>query len=73
MLMNIDNILQLSTAEKILIVEKIWDNIAENTIGKKLSSTQIKELDKRIKNANQHPERLVEWETVKSKMKNVKK
>lgn len=29
MLINIDNILQFRTAEKILIVEKIWDNMAE--------------------------------------------
>lgn len=73
MLMNIDNILQLSTAEKILIVEKIWDSIAEDTIGKKLSPNQIKELDRRIKNINQHPEQLVEWKEVKSKMKSAKK
>ena len=58
-------ILELSVAEKIQIVEDIWDSIVQSPECLSLSDAEKKELDKRLENYRQNPDDGIEWETLK--------
>jgi putative addiction module component (TIGR02574 family) len=58
-------ILELSVAEKIQIVEDIWDSIIQNPELLPLSEAEKRELDKRLESYEQNPDEGVEWETLK--------
>jgi putative addiction module component (TIGR02574 family) len=57
--MQVPEILQLSVAEKIQIVEDIWDSISE------LSEAEKAKLDKRLESYKQNPNEGIEWEALK--------
>lgn len=59
-------ILELSVAEKIQIVEDIWDSIIRNPEKLPLTETEKKELDKRLADYKQNPDDGIEWETLKN-------
>lgn len=67
MLMNIDNILQLSTAEKILIVEKIWDNIAEENAKMPVPKWKKELIKERVIDHKKNPSTGTDWDTLKKK------
>lgn len=58
-------ILELSVAEKIQIVEDIWDSIRRNPEELPLSDAEKRELDKRLADYEQNPNDGMEWETLK--------
>ncbi len=58
-------ILELSVAEKIQIVEDIWDSIIRTPEQLHLSETEKRELDKRLASYEQNPDDGIEWETLK--------
>jgi putative addiction module component (TIGR02574 family) len=58
-------ILELSVAEKIQIVEDIWDSIRRNPEELPLSEAEKRELDKRLADYEQNPDDGIEWETLK--------
>jgi len=60
--MDLQDYKELSTSEKIILVEEIWDSIAEDTI--ELSQDHKDVLDQRLKTAITTTERLT-WEEVK--------
>jgi len=61
-------ILKLSVAERIIIVENIWDSIAEeNNIGE-LTPQQKKELDSRLKKLHAGETKLSSWDDVKKRL-----
>ncbi|HMP98136.1 MAG TPA: addiction module protein [Cyclobacteriaceae bacterium] len=64
-------ILELSVAEKILLVEQIWDNIseAEKDEVSQLTAAQQKEIDRRLENYKQGKSETYTWEEVKSSLK----
>lgn len=66
--MGIQEIERLSDAEKILLVEQIWDSIDKETID--LSDAQKKELDSRLLNHAQGKTQYSSWEEVKQRMRN---
>ncbi|MBF0491811.1 MAG: addiction module protein [Deltaproteobacteria bacterium] len=59
----------LSTAEKIQLVEDLWDEIAEHSEEFPLSASQKEELDRRIAEHEMYPEEGSSWEEVKQRIK----
>ncbi|HVZ97309.1 MAG TPA: addiction module protein [Chitinophagaceae bacterium] len=67
---NKEILLNLSVDEKLELVDALWESIdTELLMGKNLSKEIKAELDKRIKNLNKYPEKLISWEDVKGKMR----
>lgn len=54
---------RLSVDENILLVEEIWDSIAEVT---PLTEAQYVELDRRLQDHRANPDEVVPWEAVKA-------
>lgn len=66
--MQVQEILQLSVAERIQIVEDIWDSISESPEELALSESEKAELDKRLENYRENPHEGIEWETLKKNL-----
>ena len=64
---NITNeIKKLSIAERILLVEEIWDSIARENEAFELTSAQKRELDKRSESFATSPSQGRSWEDIKA-------
>lgn len=59
---------QLSVAERILLVEEIWDGIAEEVNASELTQTQKDELDRRLAAMESNPQAGSSWEEVKARL-----
>lgn len=66
--MQVSEILQLSVAERVQIVEDIWDSIGKNPADLPLSEGEKLELDRRLESYRQNPNEGIEWETVKKNL-----
>lgn len=64
----IAEIFELSVAEKIQIVEDIWDSISNTPEELSLSEAEKLELDKRLESYEQNPNEGIEWETLKKNL-----
>jgi putative addiction module component (TIGR02574 family) len=65
-------ITQLSTAERIQLVEDIWDTIAANPEDIRLSEAQTQELDRRLDFYHQNPQAGSPWQDVQQKVRGLK-
>ena len=65
-----NNILSLSVAERISLVEDIWDSVAEVPESVELSESDKAELDERLALYHQNPEVGSPWGMVKERIKN---
>ena len=65
---HIAEILQLSVAERVQIVEDIWDSIGNSPEELSLSEAEKAELDKRLESYRQNPNEGIEWETLKKNL-----
>lgn len=65
--MGIQDILKLPTAERILIVEQIWDSLDHQAI--ELTSAQTRELDRRKRLDDAGQMKWHTWEDVKASLK----
>ena len=65
----VSEIKKLSVAERILAVEEIWDSIAEDQAALPVTAAQRRELDQRLQEHEAAPDDVVEWETVKARIK----
>ena len=63
-------ILQLNIAERIQLVEDIWDSISTTTAEIDLTAAQKKELDSRLDRLQQNPNSGSTWEEVKQRIQN---
>ncbi len=63
----VTDILELSVAERIQIVEDIWDSIINTPEKLPLSKTEEIELDKRLEDYKQNPNDVIKWENLKTK------
>lgn len=63
---------KLSIAERINLVEEIWDSIAEENGCFELSESQKEELDRRLESYRRNPARGRTWEEIKSEFLNSK-
>lgn len=66
--MQVSEILQLSVAERVQIVEDIWDSIGKHPEDLPLSERERLELDKRIVSYQENPNEGIEWETLKKSL-----
>lgn len=66
--MQVSEILQLSVAERVQIVEDIWDSISRNPEELPLSETEKLELDNRLESYKENPVEGIEWETLKKNL-----
>jgi len=66
--MQVSEILQLSVAERVQIVEDIWDSIGENPEELPLSETEKLVLDKRLEDYREDPHEGIEWEILKKNL-----
>ncbi len=63
------NIMKLSVNERILIVEDLWDTIADESKSVSLSEAQKRELDERLESYRKNPETGSSWKEVKTRIK----
>ena len=61
-----DQIKKLSIAERIVLVEEIWDSIATENEAFELTGSQREELDRRIESFRAHPDQGRTWEEIKA-------
>lgn len=61
------NILQLSIAERIQLVQDIWDSITIESNDLTISDTQKQELERRLELYYQNPHQVSTWEEVKKR------
>ncbi len=63
---------KLSVAERILIVEEIWDSIAAEQESVQLTEAQKTELDRRIASCDASPNEGKSWEEIKRRLETSK-
>jgi putative addiction module component (TIGR02574 family) len=66
--MQVSDILQLSVAERIQIVEDIWDSISRSPESLPVSEAEKTELDKRLVDYDKNPDEGIEWKTLKKNL-----
>ena len=64
----IDELLKLSVAERIQLVEDLWDSIAADPENVPLSEAQLKELRRRLAEHRTNPDSAVPWEEVRRRL-----
>ncbi len=64
----IEELLKLSVAERIQLVEDLWDSIAADPEGFPLSEAQKAELDRRLEEHRADPDSAVPWEEVRERL-----
>ncbi len=67
---SISDILALSVAERILLVEDIWDSIADVPEAVELSDAQRRELDTRLEAYRRDPAAGAPWDVIKARIAN---
>lgn len=65
----ISDILQLSIAERIQLVEDIWDSIAVVPEAVPLTEEQKAELDRRLESYQANPDEGISWQELKDKLR----
>jgi len=68
----LNEISQLSVAERIQLVQDIWDTIWSVPENLELTEAQSQELDRRLQNYRREPESSVPWDEVKQRIRNAK-
>jgi len=63
------DILELPVSERILLVEDIWDSIAAMPEEVVLSEEQRRELDRRLEEYHNSPDKGSPWEEVKARLR----
>lgn len=63
---------QLSLAERILVVEQIWDSIAAEQAALPVTPAQQEELDRRLEAHRNAPDEGTPWEEVKARLRETK-
>ncbi len=64
-IINRSDLLQLSVADRLELIEDLWDSIPANSLS--LSQEQHDELDRRLAAAQKNPDAGVTWEQLKSR------
>jgi len=65
--MSINDILRLSVAERLRILEKIWNSITTDEI--QITDAQKKELDRRLDRMKKGETKFFTWEEVKTNLR----
>ena len=62
----LDTAKSLPLAERIELVEALWESIIQDGYEPELTTAQAEELDRRMAAHEKHPDDVVAWETVKA-------
>ncbi len=65
----LSDILQMSVAERIQLVEDIWDSIASAPESVPVTDAQKEELDRRLQAHARNPSEVVSWDELKEKVR----
>ena len=65
----LNEIAALSVEDRIRLVQAIWDSIADEQVYPDLTEAQKQELDRRIKDYEGNPDKILTWEEIKSSVK----
>jgi putative addiction module component (TIGR02574 family) len=63
---NVQNILKLSTAERLLLLEEVWNSILPDEIA--IKDSHKKELDKRLARMKRGETKFYTWDEVKKNL-----
>jgi putative addiction module component (TIGR02574 family) len=58
----------LSVPEKILLVQDLWDDIARSSHEIELTTAQVEEAERRLREYQAHPGDTVSWEDLKRRL-----
>ncbi len=61
---------RLPVADRLVLVQEIWDRIVESNAVLPLTESQRDELDRRMADLEAHPEIAVPWEQVEQSLRN---
>lgn len=64
----LSDIRKLSVAERIQLVEDIWDSVAAEAADLPITEPQRQELDQRLTEADAHPGTGTSWEQIKARL-----
>jgi len=67
-----DEAKKLSVAERIVLVEEIWDSIAEDSGCFELTESQKKEIDRRLASFQANPSQGRTWDEIRAEFLNSK-
>jgi len=67
--MSIDEIKMLDITERIILVEEIWDSIAQEQDSVGLSEYEKEILDARLVSLENNPNNLMSWDEIKNKIR----
>ncbi|MEM7029689.1 MAG: addiction module protein [Chloroflexota bacterium] len=70
-ILSMNEISQLSVAERIQLVQDIWDSIWSMPESLELTEAQKDELDRRLEHYRQQPETSIPWEDVKQRIRDL--
>ncbi|HEY3354923.1 MAG TPA: addiction module protein [Polyangia bacterium] len=59
---------RLPTAERIKLLEELWDRIAEHPEEVEVTPAQLAELDRRVTEDDSHPDDAVPWVSARDRM-----
>ncbi|MDQ3816372.1 MAG: addiction module protein [Acidobacteriota bacterium] len=65
----LSDILQMSVAERIQLVEDIWDSLAASPESIPVTDAQKAELDRRLQAHAQNPDEGIPWDELKEKVR----
>lgn len=60
---------QMTTAERILYVQELWDRIAADAERQPLTEAQVSELEARLVDYRETPETSIPWDTARDLMR----
>jgi len=66
MKLDLEEVLRLPLAERVRLVEAIWDSIAADSAALPLTDAQRAELDRRLAEHEANPDDVVSWEDIKA-------
>ena len=65
----VDQLLKLSSEERLQAAEELWDSVIEDPDGLfALSEEQMKELERRMKDHERDPSTAIPWEVVRARL-----
>ena len=67
--MSIDEIKMLDITERILLVEEIWDSIAQEQDSLGLTDYEKKVIDERLASLKKNPNNLLSWNEIKNRVR----
>ncbi len=67
---NQPTVFDLTPAEKLLLVEDLWDDLASNPSDIPVHDWQKEELDRRRENLQRHPASGLSWNEVRKRVRN---